>query len=152
MKPYRVNQFSPLRVRHSTLRYDYRSTAPPEVSTPPSPRAQLEMDSSNTWDGERQREIEKRFAHLVAEWREAIRHTSDSREITSNQSFLYLVGMGRDAIRPALRSLATEPSQLVRVLRYVAAPENPVKQEHAGNIQLITLDWVAWGLENRYLD
>jgi hypothetical protein len=99
-----------------------------------------------------ERSQQERFQSLAAEWQSAIRHTSDSRAMMSHQAFLYLCGMGRAAIRPALQALSEKPSHLVRVLRYVAAPENPVDPEHAGDIEATTNDWLAWGRESGYLD
>ena len=91
-----------------------------------------------------------RFERLARQWDEETLVLSSNSRIREHPAFGEIVRMGRDAI-PWLLAKLDQPS--INWLMALAAivGDSPVAKEHAGQIEAMAADWLAWGREQGYL-
>lgn len=87
---------------------------------------------------------EKRFAHLVAKWKEDTLLSSDVQDMISHPAYLEIVAMGRSALPLLLKEMATAPDHWSPALVGISG-ENPVPAEACGDLTAIAKAWETWG-------
>jgi hypothetical protein len=93
---------------------------------------------------------EHKFRVLAKAWRNDCQWTSSINEMVSHYAYQEIIGMGPDAIPILLNEMQRDPDHWSWALRAITG-ENPVKEEHRGNIDLMAQEWVQWGKERGYL-
>ena len=93
--------------------------------------------------------IERRFVMLANKWRQETRFDSSMQKIVSHPAYREIVGIGPAVIPLVLRELECAPNWWFAALRELTG-ENPVKAEHAGKLEAMANDWLAWARRNRY--
>lgn len=94
--------------------------------------------------------IETTFNELAMAWKLETRFLSSFTEIVLNKSYQEIIGLGPTVIPFILKRLQESPDQWFWALS-VLTRDNPVPQEHAGNLTQMTDDWITWGREKGYL-
>lgn len=92
---------------------------------------------------------EAHFLELVASWRKNRPSYSSTvvRDYVTHPDYLRIIGMGRPAIPWILREAKRRPDHWFVALSSIVR-ENPVEAKHAGNLQLMTEDWLKWAERN----
>ena len=94
--------------------------------------------------------LEQRFQMLADTWRKECMHISSSTQRAMHPAYQQIIGLGPDAVPILLRDLQREPDHWSWALRAITG-QNPIKDEHRGNLTLVAQDWIGWGKENGYL-
>jgi len=91
-------------------------------------------------------EIEIEFITLAEKWKEETGAYSTSRQITSNQHYLEIIGMGKAVVPYILKELKEEPDLWFTALRSINR-FSPINNEDYGDIEKMTEAWINWGVE-----
>jgi len=91
----------------------------------------------------RQKDVSYQFHGLVNEWREDIRFTSSTSKMCSHPAYLRIIGMGEKILPFILRELEREPHHWFVALEAITG-NDPVNQEHIGNVKKMAKDWLTW--------
>ncbi|MBI1830609.1 MAG: hypothetical protein HYR84_04060 [Planctomycetes bacterium] len=94
--------------------------------------------------------IQERFRQLVDQWRAEIMWTSSIQKMCMHPAYQQIIGLGPDAIPLLLAQMQHDPDHWSWALHAITG-ENPVREEHRGDIDLMAQDWVEWGKANGYL-
>ncbi len=94
--------------------------------------------------------IEK-FQELYEKWNEDIGFSSNGRTILESEALAEIIAMGKDVIPLILESYRRTPHHWSFALTKITG-QNPVKEEHIGNLILMSEDWIEWGKKNNYID
>lgn len=92
------------------------------------------------------------FGVLVDSWRKECGVSSSTREITTTESYLKIIGMGSSALPLIFRQLEAEdgePDHWFAALRAITR-ENPVPVEARGNLRMMAAAWLSWAARNGY--
>lgn len=91
-----------------------------------------------------------KFCNLAETWKEETKFSSSISEISLNQSYLEIIGMGKKVLPYILQDLKIKPAHWFSALRAITGV-SPIKRLHRGDIKLMTVDWLIWGEENAYI-
>ena len=91
-----------------------------------------------------------RFERLAAEWKHETAHLSSLSMIAEHRAYQEIMGMGMEAIPLILRDLKDSHAQWFWALRSITG-ESPVRPEDRGNVQAMTIAWLDWGRDRRYI-
>ncbi len=91
-----------------------------------------------------------KFHTLAEKWKEETLLTSSVDEISSNQSYLHIIGMGRKVLPYIFQDLKARPALWFPALEAITGSD-PIKPSHSGIIRLMIEDWLKWGEENGYV-
>ena len=86
------------------------------------------------------------FENLIESWHKERGASSSTREITTCQSYLAIIGMGRDAlplIFERLRAEGEKPDHWFAALRAITR-DNPVQPQNRGNLREMAKAWLNW--------
>jgi hypothetical protein len=97
-----------------------------------------------------ERLLAERFEQLARKWDEETLLLSSHSRIRAHPAFEAIVQMGDDAI-PLLLAKLKNPSMTWFIALSAIVGGSPVSQAHAGKIQEMASDWLAWGKEHGYL-
>lgn len=120
--------------RDGTSRLQTNVSDEPEVSSVPVPRAHLTQ----------------RFRELAKAWRADCQFSSSVTEMAMHPAYQQIIGMGREAIRPVLEELESQPDHWFWAL-YAITGEDPVPSESKGDLREMTELWLQWGRERQYI-
>jgi hypothetical protein len=109
---------------------------------------------SDSYEGQSQQPqvspLEQRFRRLAEEWRSETQFSSSITDMVLNPNYQRIIGMGDRAISFLLSELANSPDHWFWALRSIT-DENPVLDEHQGDVDKMSEDWRNWGEEHGYL-
>jgi hypothetical protein len=87
---------------------------------------------------------EASFQKLLFNWKEETVFSSSTSDITSHEAYLGIIGLGRTVVPLIIREMEKEGGHWFVALKAITG-ENPVPQEHWGDLPRMTEDWLAWG-------
>jgi hypothetical protein len=90
------------------------------------------------------------FHRLAEQWRNETGVFSTVERKAIHPAYQRIIGMGKDAIPLILTEMSQRPGHWFWALRSITG-ENPVTQEHAGNVAAMTEDWLDWGKTHHYI-
>ena len=90
----------------------------------------------------------ERFQKLAATWKSAVRFLSDTDEMCSHPAYQEIIGMGAAALPFIFSELEREPDNWFWALKAITG-EDPVPEEHRGNVELMAKDWLLWARSYR---
>jgi hypothetical protein len=90
-----------------------------------------------------------KFNRLVKEWKEKRPHSSSVEQLSMHWAYQQIIGLGLDAVPLLLRELETTPGQWFWALRSITG-ENPVANEHRGDLRKMADDWFVWARRNGF--
>ena len=91
----------------------------------------------------RQANVSYTFYNLVEKWKDGIAFTSSISKMCSHPAYLRIIGMGKKVLPFILRELEREPHHWFIALEAITG-DNPISQEHIGNVREMTEDWLIW--------
>jgi hypothetical protein len=94
-------------------------------------------------------DLAKRFAELIARWKEGTRHRSRIKDFKEHPAFLEIVAMGERAVPLILARLEKEPSFLFLALQDITGV-SPVPEKGDSWIEQLITAWLAWGRAKGY--
>jgi hypothetical protein len=90
----------------------------------------------------------ERFQKLAATWKSAVRFLSDTDEMCSHPAYQEIIGMGAAVLPFIFLELEREPDNWFWALKAITG-EDPVPEEHRGNVELMAKDWLLWAQSYR---
>lgn len=90
--------------------------------------------------------IADRFAHLADRWQSETGHLSLVRKMVAHPAYLAIIGLGPAAVPLILREMRRSPDHWFVALQSITGV-NPIRPEHAGDIEAMSADWLKWGEE-----
>ena len=97
------------------------------------------------------KKVQDQFEELFEKWQSETALLSSATAIVSHQAYLQMIKMGDAVIPFILMKLQKNPQHLFFAL-YQITGDNPVPYTHAGNLQLMTADWLNWGQSKGYFN
>jgi len=95
-------------------------------------------------------ELSYRFLRLANEWYEDTLCMSSVQQMVAHPAHLSIIAMGDLAIPFILDELEKEAHHWFVALAALTG-ENPILEEHRGNVPEMRRAWLEWGRENSYL-
>lgn len=95
--------------------------------------------------------IEEEFAELANRWHDETDFLSSPSSITSNDSYLKIISMGKRVIPMILKELKESGGLWYTALR-VLSGEDTVPIEARGDIEQMKKAWIKWGRERGYIE
>ena len=92
--------------------------------------------------------VSLRFAGLAETWREETGSTSSFADMVLNSAYQRIIGLGPEVVPDILAELSARPDHWFWALSSITGI-NPVPEEAAGNLDLMTRAWLNWGREQR---
>jgi hypothetical protein len=96
-------------------------------------------------------ELSRLFNRLSKKWDRETLHLSSPEDVCLNWSYQCIIGLGPDALPLILSALARNKGAAWHWALAAISGENPVRKEHAGNIEKVSDDWLEWGVSRGYL-
>lgn len=101
----------------------------------------------------------QRFNELAKKWKEERNpYTSNPYELCATPAYFSIIAMGEEALYHILDAMQIEPDHWFPALNAIVANdifksdyEPIVKEEHCGNFNKMTEDWLQWGKERNYI-
>jgi hypothetical protein len=97
------------------------------------------------------KKVRDQFEDLFNKWQSETALLSSGTAIVSHKTYLQIINLGEKVIPFILLKLQDNPQHLFYAL-YQITGENPVPLTHAGNLKLMTADWLNWGHSKGYLN
>ena len=94
--------------------------------------------------------VEERFAALADRWHDETGFLSSPSRITSNQSYLKILSMGKRVIAMILEDLRERGGLWYPALRMLSE-EDPVLIEARGDVEQMKEAWLQWGRDRGYI-
>jgi hypothetical protein len=95
--------------------------------------------------------LNRELSELAAEWRLTRQKTSSSIvKLAMHPSYQRIIGKGSAAIPFILLELQRAPDHWFWALVAITG-EDPVSEEHRGDLEAMALDWVEWGRQSGYI-
>ena len=107
----------------------------------------------NAWmdiNGRRTIDRFREFNDLAEKWRRETGMMSSLEDKFLHPAYLRIIGMGKDAIPLILEEMKQRPGHWFCALKAITG-ENPMRPDHAGNLNQMTEDWLAWGERNGHI-
>jgi hypothetical protein len=92
----------------------------------------------------------QQFQGLAESWRTGTQWFSSLDDIAAHPAYRQIIAMGRDVLPILLEEMRLRPDHWSMALHAITG-ENPVKDEHRGNVKLMAQDWVDWGKQRGFL-
>ena len=93
--------------------------------------------------------LTQRFEYLYQEWSEGTKFYSNGDKILAHWALQELISLGEPIIPLVLQKYNEKPNHWTYPLMQITG-ENPVPEEHHGNLEAMQKDWLAWGEKNGY--
>lgn len=87
--------------------------------------------------------IEEDFNYLKRKWEKETAHLSSITEILNNKYYLQIIDMGDSVVPLIIQDLKNTNNHWFQAL-YELTGENPVPENHAGDIEMMKKDWIDW--------
>jgi len=91
------------------------------------------------------KDIQERFRRLASEWKKQSHYMSNTAQMAMLKPYQRIIGMGWPVVPLILEEMRREPDQWFWALEAITE-ENPVPQEAAGMVPLMTQAWIEWGM------
>jgi hypothetical protein len=95
-------------------------------------------------------DTESLFAKLAANWKEQSRFMSSPAEMANLASYRQIIAIGQPAVPLLLEELKKDPDHWFWAL-WLITGENPVREEWAGDVEMMASAWLAWGKQQGYI-
>jgi hypothetical protein len=93
--------------------------------------------------------VEQRFRQLTATWEQAVAHQSSSTIRQRHPAYQEIIALGESVVPLLLRDLENTRRHWFAALQAITGA-NPIPAEHAGRIDAMAEDWLAWGKNQGY--
>jgi hypothetical protein len=94
--------------------------------------------------------LKQKFDRLANTWEKEIAFTSSVGTIQTNQSYLGIIAMGKDALPFIFSKMQRDPNHWFVALTAITGV-NPVVEDERGNVQAMTNSWLQWALKHGYV-
>jgi hypothetical protein len=94
--------------------------------------------------------VEDAFKELSNRWREETEFLSSPYEMSMNESYQQIIGLGESVVHLILQDLVSTHDHWFWALKAITR-QNPVNDQDAGDITRMANSWIAWGKEKGYL-
>jgi hypothetical protein len=91
----------------------------------------------------------RKFITLAGKWKNETQFSATMIEIAMHPAYQQIIGMGSAAVPLILQRLATEPDHWFWALKAITG-DDPVAEDHRGNLKAMTQSWLAWGRKHGY--
>lgn len=91
------------------------------------------------------------FDALSEQWTRDRRRGADVHELAMHPAYQRIIGMGENAIPLILEAMKQRQGHWFWALNAITG-QNPIPEEHEGNMRQMTRSWLKWGLEHGYID
>jgi|SRR5579863_652454 len=95
------------------------------------------------WLHERGNTVKGRFHKLRTTWEHENRCESDVNRIVNHPAYQEIIKLGWDVVPYIIRENANSPGHWHTALNKITG-QDPVPDEHAGDLAAIAQDWIAW--------
>src|SRR5437764_394319 len=92
-------------------------------------------------------EVEASFKALADRWSAETQHLSNVTKIITHDAYLQIIGLGIQAVPYILRDLEHGGGPWFVALHAITH-EDPVREEHESDYELMKRDWLDWGKQN----
>ncbi len=92
--------------------------------------------------------VAKIFRALRDQWKADTAFSSSVSEIVMHSAYLQIIGLGSDVLPCIFNELRMEPDHWFVALESITR-ENPVDDEHAGDVNAMASDWLMWDAQPR---
>jgi hypothetical protein len=92
-----------------------------------------------------------RFYDLALTWQHDHMFTSDMDRVAMHPAYQQIIGMGNEVLPLIFQQLQFNPNYWFAALNAITGV-NPVKEDHLGNLQAMSNDWVEWATRKGYVD
>ncbi len=90
-----------------------------------------------------------KFNRLAKKWKNDTKFTSTIIKIAMHPAYQQIIGMGEVSIPLILERLSVEPDHWFWALKAITE-DDPVPEEHRGNLIIMTSSWLEWGRKHGY--
>lgn len=94
--------------------------------------------------------LERNFQELTSRWRRETALHSSVTAIAMHPAYQQIIGLGERALPLIFQELRREPDHWFWALGAITG-ENPVPDDHAGDLEAMAEDWLSWGNAHGYL-
>ena len=94
--------------------------------------------------------LERKFQDLSSRWRRETALHSSVAAIAMHPAYQQIIGLGEPALPLIFGELRHEPDHWFWALGAITG-ENPVPDDHAGDLEAMADDWLSWGGAHGYL-
>lgn len=91
-------------------------------------------------------DLEDLFQRLAAAWRRDVMFLSSSQAREDHPAYRQIIALGAPVLPFLLRDVEQSQTHWFGALKTITGVD-PVPSEHAGNIGLMSQDWLAWARE-----
>lgn len=88
-----------------------------------------------------------RFERLAREWESTTQFSSSVHQMSMDTSYQQIIGMGPAALPFIFERMKERPGHWFWALQAITG-EDPVRPDHAGDIEAMTGDWLRWAAEH----
>lgn len=92
----------------------------------------------------------RKFQGLASRWRRETALQSSVTAIAMHPAYQQIIGLGEPALPLIFQELRREQDHWFWALGAITG-ENPVPDDHAGDLEAMTADWLAWSKTHGYL-
>ena len=92
----------------------------------------------------------RKFQDLASRWRRETALRSSVTAIAMHPAYQQIIGLGEPALPLIFQELRREPDHWFWALGAITG-ENPVPDDHAGDLEAMAEDWLSWGDAHGYL-
>jgi len=94
--------------------------------------------------------LAQRFQDLSVRWRRETALQSSVNAIAMHPAYQQIIGLGKPALPLIFQELRREPDHWFWALGAITG-ENPVPDDHAGDLEAMADDWLSWAHTYGYL-
>ncbi len=98
----------------------------------------------------KQQIVKHQFEEYKTEWENLTAFSSSITEIVDNNPYRSIIGLGRDVVPFIIKDLSQTQNHWFYALTKITG-KNPIPEAHAGNVELMTKDWLSWANENNVI-
>jgi hypothetical protein len=95
-------------------------------------------------------ELQVKFTRLVTEWKSTRGHSSKLIELVMHPAYQQIIGMGNGVVSIILKEMKERPDHWDWALRAITGSD-PVPREAWGKLKQIGEAWIAWGINEGYI-
>ncbi len=94
--------------------------------------------------------LASKFHSLTSTWRRETALQSSVTAIAMHPAYQQIIGLGERALPLIFQELRHEPDHWFWALQAITG-ENPVPDDHAGDLEAMANDWLSWANIHQYL-
>ena len=93
--------------------------------------------------------IEKEFNEYSNKWKMETGGYSTTKQIVGNENYKYIMSMGPKVLPLIFKNWMSDPVYGFEALKYITrVPQDPVPNNHYGNVKKMAKDWLDWAKQN----